>query len=106
MNNCYDRRFRSIAKEIALNLIDRNNVQEGVYGMVGGPNFETVSEIRMLKTCGIDAVGMSTIPEVLVANYSGIRVHVFVFSLMTNECIIDENEEEGINHGKVINTAK
>ena len=47
---------------------------------------------------GIDAVGMSTIPEVLVANHCGIRV--FAFSLITNECIIDENEDEGIGHGK------
>ena len=53
MNSCYDQRFRSLAKEIAFDIIDHNGIQEGVYGMVGGPNFETVSEIRMLKTCGI-----------------------------------------------------
>ena len=47
---------------------------------------------------------MITIPEVLVANHCGIRV--FAFSLITNECIIDENEDEGIDHGKVINEVK
>ena len=46
----------------------------------------------MLRTCGVDAVGMSTIPEVLVASHCGIRV--FAFSLVTNECVIEEEESE------------
>ena len=41
MNNCYDRRFRSMAKTIALNLIAQDRLKEGVYAMVGGPNFES-----------------------------------------------------------------
>jgi len=72
--------------------------------MLGGPNFETVAELRMLKTCGVDAVGMSTIPEVLVACHCGIRV--FAFSLITNECIVDEHSSESANHEEVIQTAK
>ena len=72
--------------------------------MLGGPNFETVSELRMLMTCGVDAVGMSTIPEVLVAGHCGIRV--FAFSLITNECVLDEDEDEGANHEEVIQAAK
>ena len=46
----------------------------------------------MLRTCGVDAVGMSTIPEVLVASHCGIRV--FAFSLVTNECVIEEEESK------------
>ena len=48
----------------------------------------------MLRTCGVDAVGMSTIPEVLVASHCGIRV--FAFSLVTNECVIEEEESKHI----------
>jgi len=104
LNNCYDRKFRVLAQEIARDLKVEEQVHEGVYTMLGGPNFETVSELRMLMTCGVDAVGMSTIPEVLVAGHCGIRV--FAFSLITNECVLDEDEEEGANHEEVIQTAK
>ena len=104
LNNCYDRKLRAAAKKIAIDSIAHNKVHEGVYAMVGGPNFETVSELRMLMTCGVDAVGMSTIPEVLVANHCGITV--FAFSLITNECILDDNEDEGLDHEEVIHAAK
>lgn len=104
LNNCYDRTFRILARKIASDLNVKENVHEGVYTMLGGPNFETVSELRMLMTCGVDAVGMSTIPEVLVAGHCGIRV--FAFSLITNECVLDENEDEGANHEEVIQAAK
>jgi len=104
LNNCYDRTFRVLARKIASDLNVERQVHEGVYTMLGGPNFETVSELRMLMTCGVDAVGMSTIPEVLVAGHCGIRV--FAFSLITNECVLDEDEDEGANHEEVIQAAK
>lgn len=104
LNNCYDRSFRKMARDVANEIGMGNSFHEGVYTMLGGPNFETVAELRMLRTCGVDAVGMSTIPEVLVACHCGMKV--FAFSLITNECIVDENSPESANHEEVIQTAK
>lgn len=104
LNNCYDRDYRKMAREVGNEIGMGNSLHEGVYTMLGGPNFETVAELRMLRTCGVDAVGMSTIPEVLVACHCGISV--FAFSLITNECIVDEDSPESANHEEVIQTAK
>merc|ERR1711879_355175 len=78
-------------------------LHEGVYTMLGGPNFETVAELKMLRVCGVDAVGMSTIPEVLVARHCGINV--FAFSLITNECILEEDTNLAANHEEVMEAA-
>ncbi|MCH1922766.1 hypothetical protein L9G15_25465, partial [Shewanella sp. A3A] len=66
-------------------------LKEGVYCMVGGPHFETVAECRMLKLLGGDAVGMSTVAESLVAAHSGITV--FAFSLITNMCCMEYDDQ-------------
>jgi len=109
LNDCYDTRYRKLAQKIYRNMGDQvpgktGKLHEGVYTMLGGPNFETVAELRMLKICGVDAVGMSTIPEVLVARHCGINV--FSFSLITNECIMEEDANEQPEHDEVIATAK
>lgn len=72
LSNTYDKDLRSKIKDIA----DKLNIKlfEGVYLMVLGPNFETAAEIRAFKILGADAVGMSTVPEVLAAVYSGMKV--------------------------------
>jgi purine-nucleoside phosphorylase len=72
MSNAYSRRLRDIAKQSASEL--GLSIQEGVYVGLLGPNYETPAEIRMLRTLGVDAVGMSTVSEVIVARHSGIEV--------------------------------
>lgn len=72
MSEAYSRRLRAIAKDTAAEL--GFTVQEGVYVGLLGPNYETPAEIRMFRTLGADAVGMSTVSEVIVARHSGIEV--------------------------------
>ncbi len=72
MSEAYTKQLRSMAKEIAARIgID---VKEGVYFGNPGPVYETPAEIRMVRTLGGDAVGMSTVPEVIVASHSGMKV--------------------------------
>ncbi|MDR1860745.1 MAG: purine-nucleoside phosphorylase [Bacteroidales bacterium] len=80
MNDAYDPALRLSAHRIAK---ARNiELQEGVYAGMQGPAFETPAECRMLRMLGADAVGMSTVPEVIVARHSGLRV--FGISVITN----------------------
>jgi len=72
MSEAYSKRLRGIAKEIAAS--QGIEVQEGVYAGLLGPTYETPAEIRMLRTLGADAVGMSTVAEVIAARHSGIEV--------------------------------
>jgi purine-nucleoside phosphorylase len=72
MLHAYDADLRRLAHQAAAQ--SGFQAQEGVYAMVGGPAFETMAEIRFLQTAGADAVGMSTIPEVIVARHGGMRV--------------------------------
>ncbi|CDF58188.1 purine-nucleoside phosphorylase [Thermobrachium celere] len=72
MSNAYCKNLIEIAKSAAQQTgVD---LKEGVYFMMTGPSYETPAEIRMIRTLGGDAVGMSTVPEVIVANHSGMKV--------------------------------
>lgn len=72
MSSAYDPKLQDLAKEVAA---ERGiDLREGVYAFMGGPSFETPAEIRMLRLLGADAVGMSTVPEVITAAHAGMRV--------------------------------
>lgn len=72
MSAAYDPAFRDAAREVAREM--GIELEEGVYAAVLGPSYETPAEIRMLGRLGADAVGMSTVPEVIVARALGLRV--------------------------------
>ena len=79
MSEAYDRELRRTAKRVAAGLLgrsrgDRMKCFEGVYAALLGPSYETPAEIRALKRAGADAVGMSTVPEVIAARQLGLRV--------------------------------
>lgn len=72
MSEAYSSRLREVAKEVAA--MQGLSVREGVYIGLAGPSYETPAEIRALRVLGADAVGMSTVPEVIVARHAGIEV--------------------------------
>lgn len=82
MSAPYDTTMNDSLKAIAK---DQNiKLHQGVYASVYGPQLETRAEYKMLKLIGADAVGMSTVPEVIVANHLGL--HVAAISVLTDEC--------------------
>ncbi len=84
----YDRSLQALARQVAL---EQNLVAHpGVYVAVTGPNLETRAEYRFLRGIGADVVGMSTVPEVLVAVHAGLRV--LGFSIITDRCLPDALE--------------
>ncbi|XP_047503381.1 purine nucleoside phosphorylase isoform X2 [Pieris napi] len=104
MNKAYNYEYRKIAKKVAKELNLDNIIREGVYTCLGGPNFETVAELRMLKMVGVDAVGMSTVHEVITARHCDMKV--FGLSLITNECITNYDVEAEANHEEVLDVGK
>lgn len=85
MSDPYAGELREIAREYARN--NRIYIHEGVYVSVTGPNLETRAEYRFLRHLGADAVGMSTVPEVIVANHAGMKCAAI--SVITDECFPD-----------------
>ena len=98
MSQAYDRDLRRRALRVA----DEAGIalHEGVYVCVSGPNFETPAEIRMLRSMGADAVGMSTAHEVVVARHAGIRV--LACSGITNVAIDEVNSDQEASHEEVL----
>ncbi len=96
----YDPGLRALARAAALEL--GIVLREGVYVAVTGPNLETRAEYRMLRAIGADVVGMSTVPEVIVANHEGMRV--LGISIITDQCLPDALEPADI--GRIIATAQ
>lgn len=99
MSEPYDPDLRSKLLEIARK--KKIALHQGVYAAVVGPQLETRSEYRMLKTLGADSVGMSTVPEVIVANQ--LRIPVAAVSVLTDEC--DPDNLAPINVAEIIQIA-
>jgi purine-nucleoside phosphorylase len=100
MAGAYDQHLRALAHTIAQKHPEIT-LHEGVYTMVAGPNYETPAELTFLRTIGTDAVGMSTVPEVIVARQVGLRV--LGLSLITN--MATGNPDNVVNHAEVLSTA-
>lgn len=99
MSEVYDRELRAVAREQALRL--GIPLREGVYVAVTGPNLETAAEYRMLRAIGADVVGMSTVPEAIVAKHVGLRV--LGISTITDACLPDALEPANVE--EIIATA-
>lgn len=95
----YSQSLIDLAETIALQ--QGIKLQRGVYLACAGPNLETRAEYRMMRMFGADAVGMSTVPEVIVAVHSGMQV--VAFSAITDECLPDALQP--VNIEKIIATA-
>ncbi|MEN9564570.1 MAG: purine nucleoside phosphorylase [Chloroflexota bacterium] len=102
MSQPYDREYFDLARGVA----KKNNLtlREGVYAGLSGPSFESPADLRFLRLAGTDAVGMSTVPEVIIARHGGMRV--LGLSGISNKANLDGStittHEEVIEAGKVI----
>jgi purine-nucleoside phosphorylase len=124
MSKAYDPDLIHAAQNIAREIGMDEHTHAGVYTCVGGPNYETVAELRMWKILGVDAVGMSTVSlfgisrdqfevlftstfltrkvhEVITARHCDMRV--FAFSLITNKCETEYEAHGETNHEDVVN---
>ncbi|HKD72867.1 MAG TPA: purine-nucleoside phosphorylase, partial [Candidatus Acidoferrum sp.] len=100
MTAAYDKRFRELT--LAEGRLLGINLGEGVYAAVAGPSYETPAEVRYLRSIGADLVGMSTVPEVIAARHSGLRV--LGISCVTNAAagVLDQP----LDHKDVLETAE
>jgi len=102
MSHAYDRELRRIAREVAKE--GELPLREGVYVSLSGPSFETPADIRFLRLIGADAVGMSTVPEVIVARHGGMRV--LGISGISNIALTEPTPDQETSHEEVMATGK
>ncbi len=100
MSKAYDDEYIELARKIAKDL--KLDIKEGVYAWFTGPTYETPAEVKMARYLGADAVGMSTVPEVIIANHRGIRT--LGISCITNMAsgVLDEV----LSHEDVVKTSQ
>jgi purine-nucleoside phosphorylase len=102
MSQAYDRKLSELARVVARD--NKIHLHEGVYVCLSGPSFESPADLRFLRTAGADAVGMSTVPEVIVARHGGTRA--LGFSGISNKANLDGNtvttHEEVLEAGRLI----
>ena len=103
-SNLYDGKLQDIVMDAARVVeMEQYMHKDGTYAFVSGPNYESKSECNMLKMLGADAVGMSTVPEILAAHHAGMAV--LCLSLITNKVVLyddPEGEAEHANHEEVL----
>ncbi|XP_033207171.1 purine nucleoside phosphorylase-like isoform X4 [Belonocnema kinseyi] len=104
MNKAYNKEILEIGSQVAEQMGIGDIVHKGVYTCLGGPSFETVAELKMLRMMGVDAVGMSTVHEVITARHCDLTV--FAFSLITNQCVIEYEDHGEANHEEVMEVGK
>ena len=100
MSEPYDRKLIALTEKVALE--EKIKVQRGVYAVMTGPNLETAAEYRFLQRMGADVVGMSTVPETLVAAHCGMKV--LSLSIVTDLCPADNLQPADIK--EIIATAE
>ena len=100
MTEAYSKKLRTLAQDVAQS--EGITLKEGVYIAATGPSYETPAEIRMFKILGADLVGMSTVPEVIVANHMGLEV--LAISLVTN--LAAGISEEKLSHEEVVEAGR
>jgi purine-nucleoside phosphorylase len=93
MSEPYSRRLIDLVCKVAIE--NRIKIERGVYAAMTGPSLETRAEYRILKTLGADAIGMSTVPEVIAAVHAGLSV--LGLSVITDACLPDALEPADIN---------
>lgn len=103
LTTAYDVGLRDLARQVAAE--QGIPLRSGVYVMLSGPNYETPAELRFLRRIGADAVGMSTVPEVLAARHMGMRV--LAVSVITNVALAPEGAPAPEpNHAEVVATGE
>ncbi|HKW40188.1 MAG TPA: purine-nucleoside phosphorylase [Gemmatimonadales bacterium] len=102
MSDPYDAALRALAREVAQ--AERIPLEEGVYAALLGPSYETPAEIRMLQRLGADAVGMSTVPEVIAARGRGGDIRCLGFSSITN--VAAGLSAQKLSHTEVLDAGK
>lgn len=100
MTNAYPRNLRLLAAEVARK--QDVELEEGVYLATAGPNYETPAEVRAFRQLGADAVGMSTVPEVIAANFR--RMNVLGFSCIAN--LAADLHQGNMNHAEVLRAVR
>lgn len=97
MSHSYDMEYQEVIRKVAKE--ESVDLKEGVYIGFSGPTYETPAEIKMIRGWGADAVGMSTVPEVIVANHAGLKV--MGISCITN---LAAGMQKELNHEEVVET--
>lgn len=119
MSDAYDDKWRTLASDIGKTMNER--VHRGIYACVFGPSYETPAEKRFLQLMGADAVGMSTVHEVVTARHCGLRydqaaknihyltyisIRVLAISLITNIVVDSVNSTDVASHAEVLEAGK